>query len=404
MATGAEVIGTAVYHALGYNVVETYLVDVHPSRLAIAPDATVTEGGRTRPFTRRDLDALLRRAARKADGSYRATASPFAEGRDLGPFRYYGTRPDDPNDIYPHEHRRELRGNRVFAAWLNHDDSRGGNSLDMLVGPTGRQHVKHYMFDFGSILGSGTSDPDHPWAGHEYVFEGRRALRTMATFGLWRRPFMAVKAPERLPAAGSFTADGFAPEGWKPHFPNAAFVNMQPDDAFWAARIVAAFPPEGIRRIVEKARYSDPAVVDHVTGALLRRRGRVIQAWLATRNPIVDVRLDADGTLRFRNAVVDAGIADAPEGHELAWFRFDNVAGTRRYAAGVATEGDAAATAPAAFLAGAAYAGVDITTVHPQYPQWRTPVRVYFRRVPGGWQTVGIDRQVGPEGALYAQR
>ena len=45
--------------------------------------------------------------------------------------------PTIPNDIVPHEHRRELRGARVFGAWLNHDDSRGINSLDMLE-TTGR--------------------------------------------------------------------------------------------------------------------------------------------------------------------------------------------------------------------------------------------------------------------------
>jgi len=44
-----------------------------------------------------------------------------------------GTRPDDPNDIYPHERRRELRGPRVFAAWLNHDDARSITSIDTHV-------------------------------------------------------------------------------------------------------------------------------------------------------------------------------------------------------------------------------------------------------------------------------
>ena len=69
--------------------------------------------------------------------------SRFADGKPPGNFRYYGTRPDDPNDVVPHEHRRELRGAGVFGAWLNHDDSRGVNSLDMLVGNEGRRYVRH---------------------------------------------------------------------------------------------------------------------------------------------------------------------------------------------------------------------------------------------------------------------
>src|SRR5688572_28165978 len=134
MATGADIIGTAVYHALGYNVVDIYLIDLDLGALTIAPTATIEVAGRTRRFTRQDLQQVLKRAARKVDGRYRASASRFAEGAYMGPFRYYGTRPDDPNDIYAHEHRRELRGNRVFTAWLNHDDSRAINTLDMLVG------------------------------------------------------------------------------------------------------------------------------------------------------------------------------------------------------------------------------------------------------------------------------
>ena len=91
---------------------------------------------------------------------------PLRRGIAAGSFRYDGQRPDDPNDVFPHEHRRELRANRVFAAWLNHDDSRGLNSLDMLERADGKAWVRHYMFDFGSIMGSGTVFAQKPRAGN----------------------------------------------------------------------------------------------------------------------------------------------------------------------------------------------------------------------------------------------
>ena len=403
MATGAEMIGTAIYHALGYNVVDVYLVEIDAARLTIAPGATIEAAGATRAFTARDLDQILRRAARRSDGRYRATASRFAAGRNLGPFRYYGTRPDDPNDIYPHEHRRELRGNRVFCAWLNHDDSRAVNTLDMLVEGENGRFVKHYMFDFGSILGSGTNEEDHPWVGHEYVIEPRPSLLTLASFGLWRRPFIGVKAPGHLPAAGNFTADGFRPAAWKPHYPNAAFRNAQPEDLFWAARLVAAFTPEAIGRIVDKARFSDPVVVDHVTGTLLRRRELVLRAWLTGVNPLSNPRLDRDGRLHLDNAAVDAGIAEPPARYELTWFRFDNGTGRRTYVGGdVRTRPEAAM--PPALSRGGDYVGVDVRTVHPDHPAWRVPVRIYFRRSADGWTPVGVDRRPDVATERYAQR
>jgi hypothetical protein len=394
MATGAEIIGTAVYHALGYNVVDTYLIDVDPGALTIAPDATIEVAGETRRFTSRDLDQVLKRAARKADGGYRASASRFAEGRNLGPFRYYGTRADDPNDIYPHEHRRELRGNRVFTAWLNHDDSRAINTLDMLVEAEGQRYVKHYMFDFGSMLGSGTNEEDHPWVGHEFVVQGRPAWLTLASFGAWRRPFISSRAPAGLPAAGNFTADGFVPAAWRPHYPNAAFTNMQPEDALWAARLVAAFTPKVITRIVEKAQFSDPRVVDHVTGTLIRRRELVLQTWLTAGNPIVDGRIDDGHTLRFSNAAVDAGVADAPERYELSWFRFDNRNDRRSYVGIPQAVTTTSAALPAREIAGAEYIGVEIRAVHRGYRSWRAPVRLYFRSAGASWVLTGVERQV----------
>jgi hypothetical protein len=35
-----------------------------------------------------------------------------------------GTRSDDPNDLVPHEHRRELRAGPCFGAWTNLVDPR----------------------------------------------------------------------------------------------------------------------------------------------------------------------------------------------------------------------------------------------------------------------------------------
>jgi hypothetical protein len=401
MATGAEIIGTMIYHAIGYNVVDTYLIDLNPSTLTISPSATITVAGATRPFTKRDLDAILRRAAKRSDGHYRATASRFADGRNLGPFRYYGTRSDDPNDIYPHEHRRELRANRVFCAWLNHDDSRAINSLDMLVGPQGQQHVKHYMFDFGSILGSGTNEEDHPWVGHEYLIEGRPALLTLASFGLWRRPYIRVSAPSDMPAAGNFTADGFVPERWKPHYPNPAFINMQPDDAFWAAKIVAAFSPEAIQGIVEKAQFTDPRVTDYVTGTLLRRREAVLRTWLLSQSSVAGVRIEGDGTLHFDNLAVDAGLIDGPSGYAFSWFRFDNRTGLHEQAAEIKIGTSGASSIPTSLLHGPEYIGVEIREDHAAA---RAPVRAYFRKTADGWLTVGMERTGDPSVWMYAQQ
>lgn len=89
------------------------------------------------------------------------------------PLQVYGTRPDDPNDIFPHEHRRELRGLRAFSAWLNHDDSRSVNTLDTLVEVEGRRVLRHHLIDFGSTLGSASVTAQKPRAGNKYIWEAR---------------------------------------------------------------------------------------------------------------------------------------------------------------------------------------------------------------------------------------
>lgn len=399
MATGAEMVGTVFYHAIGYNVVDVYLVEIDPARLTISPTATIRGiDGTRRPFTRDDVDEVLRRSARLPNGNYRALASRFAEGEPLGAFRYYGTRPDDPNDIFPHEHRRELRGNRVFAAWLNHDDSRSLNSLDMLeTGPDGKKHVKHYMFDFGSIMGSGTAFPQVPRAGNEYIVDWGEGFKSLATLGLYVRPWQRVDYPSMPTSVGRFEGDFFDPLAWKPEYPNPAFGNMRPDDAFWAARIVARFSDEMIRAAVDKGGYSDPRAVDYLTGTLIERRDKVLRTWLNGVNPLVDFALDSEGVLTFSNAAVEAGVATPASSHEVQWARFDNAAGVEQRVGEPIATSESRVAAPVEPVGDADYITATIRSIHAERPAWAEPVRVYFRRSGRGWETVGIDRMVDPD-------
>jgi hypothetical protein len=397
MASGAEVIGAAVYHASGYNVVQGYIVEIDPAQIVIAPTATTVDlAGRRRAMRREDVDRILSRAARLPNGKYRATLSRFAEGRPVGYFKYYGTRPDDPNDIHPHEHRRELRGNRVFSAWLNHDDSRGINTLDMLEGPKGRQNIRHYMFDFGSIMGSGSTMAQVPRAGNEYILEWGPALKTLATFGLYVRPWIRVDYWENARSVGRFEADFFDPVRWRPEYPNPAFDNMRADDAFWAARLVARFSDEAIRAVVAKARYSEPGAAEHIATTLIARRDKVLRAWLTGVNPIVDAEMGPDGVLTFENAAVAARVATAPTEYLLTWARFDNATGTTSGNPIEGRQAMARAQAPAQLLTSSDYVAVTVRTVHPEYPHWQLPVTLTFRRTAGGWQTVGLERTVAP--------
>jgi hypothetical protein len=394
LASGAEMIGTAFYHAIGYNVVDVYLAELDRDSLVLADNATIRDplNGRRRAMKKYDLDAVFDRAARLPNGRYRVIVSRFASGRPLGNFRYYGRRPDDPNDVVPHEHRRELRGARVFGAWLNHDDSRGINSLDMLETTGGRAWIKHYMFDFGSILGSGTIFAQRHRSGNEYVFEQRPGWLTLATLGLYVRPWMTIDYPRVPSSVGRLEANRFNPLTWKPEYPNPAFDNMRPDDAFWAARIVSRFSDEAIRAAVVKAAYSDPAATEFLTKTIIARRDKVVAAWINQVCPVVDVALAADGTLTFRNAAVDAKAATAPSQYELTWFVFDNATGQRTAVGGPIPTSSGSVRAPSDLRGD--FVGVTVTASHAQQPGWATPSTFFFRRgaAASGWSLAGTER------------
>jgi hypothetical protein len=394
MASAAEAITTPLFHALGYHVPENYIATLRREDLRIGPDAKAYRefSGDETALLPDDIDDLLGRVAKNADGTFRVLASKAVEGKALGAFRYYGTRPDDPNDVFAHEHRRELRAMRVFAAWLNHDESRSVNSQDSLVRRDGRNVVKHFLLDFGSTLGSGTTQAQRPRAGNEYLWEARPTLLTMVTLGLYVRPWLKVTYPE-MPSVGRFEGSFFQPQFWKPEYPNPAFTNARPDDLFWAARRVAAFSDASIRAAVANGRYSDKAAELYVGDVIIVRRDKIARYYLNITNPVIDFEIDDSGRMTFKNAAVDLKFASPAEEYRIRWARFDNATGKADAVGDEVTTNEPSATLPRE-LRDAQYVRAIVTSRHSQQPNWIHPVHVFFHKQGNGWKTVGLERVV----------
>ena len=400
LASSAELISTKIFHAIGYHVPENYLIDLDPSRLEIAPDATFrTARGDERPIRRADVTHWLKDLVRNQDGTIRALASRFVQGVPVGQFRYYSTREDDPNDIYPHEYHRQLRALRVFDAWLGHDDTKALNSLDAYVEEDGRRYIRHYLLDFGATLGSGSTHSKPPQAGYEYYVEGDKILKGIFTFGLWARDWTKAEYPD-YPAVGRYEADFFEPWLWKPKYPNPAFDRMDAADAFWAANIVSRFTDEMIRAIVAAGKISDPEAAAYLTQVLTERRDKVVRYWISRTNPLdsfdVQRRADSQLQLTFDNAAVRLGAAPQGARYVVRWSALDNLLGQERPWGRVDLEGARAGVPHASWGpvddVGDRYTVAAIRTVHADYPHWNEPVVVTLRDRAGDVRVVGIER------------
>jgi hypothetical protein len=392
-ATGAILVANKIFWALGYWQAENYLISIRPAELVVAESATmVPPSGKRRKMRFSDLEDVLRRADRAADGSYRAVAARALPGRPVGGFRYYGTRSDDPNDIVPHEHRRELRALKVFGAWTNLVDMKAGNTLDIVVSAGGRNLVRHYLQDVGSTFGTGANGPREYDEGREHLYEGNLALKRMYTFGFFLQPWQTVPYVKNS-AIGRFEGTAFDPTEWKPRVPTAAFLRARADDSFWAARRVVAFSDDMIRAIVKTGQYTDPGAEQLLTEVLIQRRDKIARSYLNAINPVIDVRLDAGGALTFGNAAVDAGVGTPPAGgYVVHWARFDNATGAAT-ALGTSTAGGTGRTQGPASLPAepGAFIKLEIRAVQPEHAAWGVPVTAFFRR-DGGWRLVGLER------------
>jgi hypothetical protein len=394
LTTGADVIGKSFFHAIGYNVPEAFLVYLRAGDLTIGPGAKVRlEGDKAVPMDAEFLDSVLDNAGRHPGGSARSVFSRAVEGEVLGQFQFRGTRPDDANDIIPHEDRRELRGYRVFCAWLNHDDSRAINTLDAFVSAAGgRGYVRHYLIDFGSTLGSGSDNlrriaPQDPRSGNEFVVDFEPTWTAAYTLGIRDRPWRGVRYAYPLYAeVGRIESEFFEPSNWKPEYPNPAFDRLLADDGFWAAKIVARFSDEAVRAIVETGDYLSEDAEDFLTEIIARRRDKVVAHYFLALDPLDG--FEAEDALTFRHLGVEHGLG-AVQGYRYEWFGFDNETGetTPLGASGLAGEvGQARIPIPDT---GAPYLLVRIRSISDR-PSWGKAVDVYLR----GRTVVGIEREI----------
>ena len=162
------------------------------------------DSGHTDALSRGYVDDLLEGVPVRPDGTIQVLASKLLPGRPIGPFDFQGVRSDDPNDIFPHEDRRELRALQVFCAWLNHNDSDSVNTLDMYYTDLeGRGYVVHNLIDFGTTLGSGAILPHARRVGNEYYIEFTPALKAAPTLGSGTGPGVTSNMSSTRQSAGS---------------------------------------------------------------------------------------------------------------------------------------------------------------------------------------------------------
>ena len=382
MATGADIIGSHLFHALGYNVPENYLVVFDEDKLVLGDDVNVTdEKGEKRPMSERDVTAALARVPHREDGRIRGLASLFLPGKILGEFRYYGTRTDDFNDIVLHEHRRDLRGLFVFCAWLNHNDSRAINTLESLVEEDGRKFIRHYLIDFGAILGSASVVSNTARDGNAYFWEMKPALAQIFTLGIFVPRWARAKYVKH-PALGTIEYPSFEPEQWKPNYPNPAFQNRLPDDEFWAAKKVMAFTDEQLQAVVKLSQFSDARAAQWITNYLIKRRDRIGEVYFGKVLPLDDFRVEGD-ELKFEDLGVTHGLVSS-RSLQTAWSRFDNDSETHTAitgASGLQLPGAVTGGSNGAYFA-AKIKGADESKT----------VTAYLRKKPQGFAVVGVER------------
>lgn len=291
VTTAAGAVANRLFWALGFHVPDDRVVFFERDQLQLG------EGAREDGIAAEDVDLVLESVAtRLPDGRWRALVSRFLPGRPVGGFSYRGTRDDDPNDVVPHQRRRSLRGLRVFAAWLNHVDTKVDNTLDLYTERDGRRFLEHYLVDFDGCLGGLWASRHERRIGWAYDFDLGQLLTAIPALGLDHRPYETLEGPVH-PSIGLFEAEAYDPAAWTSNYVNDPILSATPADLYWAGTVMARLDREHLAAAAEAARFVDPEATRLLTD-ILHRRWEKTTAWaLRQVTPVEDLErlVRADG-------------------------------------------------------------------------------------------------------------
>jgi len=310
LTTSAEVIGTKIFYAAGYNVPEATITYFDPEEVTVGQGVTVEEGGEERAMTMEDYRQIVSDKPRNSEGEVRALASKFVDGIPVGQWAFKGTRSDDPNDRVAHEHRREIRGMRILSSWLNDTDRRDANTMAVY---TDQGYIKHYVQDFGNTLGANGAGIHQPIYGQAYLIDPRYMALNAASLGLKVNSWETIEAQDYIPypSVGYFRSDVFKPGRWVSAHPLPAYENMTLKDAFWGAKLVMSFKDEEIRAIVETGEFSNPAAEKYVADVLIERRDKIGRYWFSRTNPLDQFTAAEEGStirLEFKDLGIEGDL------------------------------------------------------------------------------------------------
>jgi len=299
--TAADAIVARLLWAAGWNAASDHVVYFTRADLSIAPGAEIEIAGRKRPIDPKFLEDTLDALAHSAGGAVRGVASMYITGTPVGGAPRVGTRHDDPNDLVPHERRRDLRGLAVFFAWLSHADVKEDNTVDAWQPDRANpeiHYVVHYLIDFGWALGAAAAATDDPSIDYRYGLDFKETFLSIGSLGIRREVWESRKKPT-LRGIGVFGVDDYHPDAWKPTMPSM-FSVMQADrfDKLWAAKILIRMTREQLAAAVDAGRLTDAVSAKYMLDTLVARQRITAAYWFRRAAPLDDLTV-ADGRFCF---------------------------------------------------------------------------------------------------------